>query len=80
MLFTSKKKKKQNLSIHCKEQKYLKFCRTQPFYCNLTVSSNTSKMISNHLELPPTAVMLYNLMIIYICSRIISKDESIHIR
>lgn len=37
-------------------------------------------MINNHLELPPIEVMLYNIMIIFICARVISKDENRCIR
>lgn len=78
MLFTCKKILKHPLQT--KPQKYLNFAELSSFFGNLTVSSNTSKMINNHLELPPTEVMLYNLMIIYIYTRVISKDENRCIR
>ena len=78
MLFTCKKNFKHPLQT--KPQKYLNFAELRSFSGNLTVSTNTSKMINNHLELPPIEVMLYNLMIIYICARVISKDENRCIR
>lgn len=76
--FTCKKNLKHPLQT--KPQKYLNFAELSSIFGNLTGSSNTSKMINNHLELPPIEVMLYNIMIIFICARVISKDENRCIR
>ena len=66
--------------LQTKPQKYLNFAKLRSFFGNLTISSNTSKMINHHLESPPIEVMFYNLMIIYICAKVIGKDENICIR